>query len=69
MNARTKLFWGADDGNVKGAARFHAQLHTIMLVHMGFAILLAKSPRHEGKSLSPTRISEIARRLEKAAGK
>jgi hypothetical protein len=62
-NARLKLFWGADDGNVTGAARFHAHMHTILLVHIGFAKLLAMAPRHEGKSLSPTRLSVIARRL------
>lgn len=63
-NARLKLFWGADDGNVTGAARFHAHLHTILLVHVGFATLLAMAPRHEGRSLSPTRLSVIAKRLQ-----
>jgi hypothetical protein len=67
VNARMKLFWGADDGNVTGAARFHAHVHTILLVHVSIARLLASSPRHEGKSLSPTRPSEIARRLSRPA--
>jgi hypothetical protein len=67
VNGRTKLFWGADDGNITGAYRFHAHLSTIMLVHAGFANLLAMAPRHEGKSLSPTRLSVIARRLRQAA--
>jgi hypothetical protein len=66
-NARVKVFWGSDDGNVTGAARFHAHLHTIMLVHGGIANLLAMAPRHEGRSLSPTRLSVIARRLRQAA--
>ena len=33
VNARVKVFWGADDGNVTGAERFHAYMATIMLVH------------------------------------
>jgi hypothetical protein len=66
-NARTKLFWGADDGNITGAQRFHGHLASIMLVHAGFANLLAMTPRHEGRSLSPVRLSVIARRLQKAA--
>jgi hypothetical protein len=65
-NARVKLFWGADDGNVTGAARFHAHLATIMLVHSGFANLLAMADRYEGKSLSPVRLSVIARHLRQA---
>jgi hypothetical protein len=67
VNGRTKLFWGADDGNVVGAERFHAHLATIMLVHISMANWLASSPRYEGKSLSPTRLSLVARRLQKAA--
>jgi hypothetical protein len=67
VNGRTKLFWGADDGNGVGAKRFHAHLSTIMLVHVSMANWLASSPRYEGKSLSPTRLSQVARRLQKAA--
>ena len=67
VNARTKLFWGADDGNCTGAYRFHAHLSTILVVHAGFANLLAMAPRHEGQSLSPVRLSVIARRLRDAA--
>lgn len=67
VNARVKLFWGADDGNVTGAQRFHAHCATIMLVHILTANWLAMSPRYEGKSLSPTRLSLLARRLHKAA--
>jgi hypothetical protein len=66
VNARLKLFWGADDGNVTGAARFHAHVATIMLVHIAIANWLAMSPRYEGKSLSPTRVSMLARRLQDA---
>lgn len=68
VNGRIKNFWGADDGNVTGAQRFHAHLATIMLVHIGMANWLAMAPRYEGKSLSPTRLSLLARRLHKAAG-
>ena len=67
VNGRTKVFWGADDGNVTGAERFHAHLTTIMLVHIAMANWLASQPRYEGKSLSPTRMSQIALRLSKAA--
>lgn len=69
VNARVKLFWGSDDGNVTGPARFHAHLATIMLVHAGFATLLAMTPRHEGRSLSPVRLSVISQRLHDAAKK
>jgi hypothetical protein len=64
-NSRVKVFWGGDDGNVTGAERFHAHLATIMLVHISLATWLAGQPRYEGKSLSPTRLSQIARRLHK----
>jgi len=67
VNARLKLFWGADDGNVTGAARFHAHLATILLVHIAMAYWLATNPRYEGKSLSPTRLSRIAQQLQRAA--
>jgi hypothetical protein len=67
VNARVKCFWGADDGNVCGAERFHAHMATIMLVHIALANWLAVQPRYEGKSLSPTRMSHIAQKLAKAA--
>jgi len=38
-----------------------------MVVHAALANWLAIQPRYEGKSLSPTRMSQIARRLSKAA--
>ena len=69
VNARLKLFWGADDGNVTGAARFHAHMVTILLVHSAMANWLAMQERYEGKSLSPTRLSVVARRLQNAAAK
>jgi hypothetical protein len=67
VNARLKVFWGADDGNVTGAERFHAHMATILLVHAAMANWLAVQPRYEGKSLSPTRMSQVAHRLHKAA--
>jgi len=63
VNGRLKLFWGADDGNLRGAERFHARVATVLIVHMAFAILLAKAPRHEG-TLSRTRLSPIAQALQ-----
>ena len=60
VNARCKLFWGADDGNVKGAKRFHAHVATIMVVHALFATALACAPRYEGKSFSPVKLSKIS---------
>jgi hypothetical protein len=59
VNARLKLFWGADDGNITGAERFHATVGLVMIVHAGFATLLASCPRYEG-TLSRTRLSPIA---------
>jgi hypothetical protein len=66
VNARLKLFWGADDGNVKGSRRFVAQVGVVMAVHAGFATLLASSPRWEG-TLSRTSLSPVAEALRAAA--
>jgi hypothetical protein len=63
VNARLKLFWGIDDGNIRGPQRFHARIGAVMAVHMAFAILLAKTPRYEG-TLSRTRLSPIAKALQ-----
>jgi hypothetical protein len=48
VNGRLKLFWGADDGNITGARRFHAFVGTVMVVHVAFATLLAGTPRRHG---------------------
>ena len=64
VNARLKVFWGADDGNVTGATRFYALLGTVMVVHVAFATLLATAPRWEG-TLGHTRLSPIAKALER----
>jgi hypothetical protein len=63
VNGRIKVFWGADDGNLTGAARFHAFLGVVMVVHIGLATLLAASPRREG-TLGKMRLSPIAKALQ-----
>lgn len=63
VNGRIKVFWGADDGNITGAARFHALLGVVMVVHIGLATLLAASPRREG-TLGKMRLSPIAKALQ-----
>jgi len=65
VNARTKIFWGVDDGNVSGARRFHAYVGVVMVVCVAFATLLAKTARREG-SMGDTRLSPIALALEEA---
>ena len=62
VNGRLKVFWGADDGNITGAARFHAYMGTIMVVHAGLATLLAATPRREG-TLGRMRLGPIAKAL------
>jgi hypothetical protein len=67
VNARLKLFWGVDDGNVNGARRFTAQVGMVLIVHAAFATLLASAPRYEGssrpKTLGQTRLNTIAKAL------
>jgi hypothetical protein len=65
VNARLKVFWGADDGNITGAPRFHAYVGAVMVVHAGLAMLLASTPRKEGP-LGQMRLSPIAKALRKA---
>jgi len=62
-NARLKIFWGADDGNIAGAARFYGFFSTVMIVHATFATLLAAAPR-QGGVLNQTRLSTISRALQ-----
>ena len=57
---RLKLLWGVDDGNVWGAERFHAQVAVVMLVHLGFAQVLAEKARGKGV-LSKTRVEEVVK--------
>jgi len=62
VNARLKIFWGADDGNVTGARRFHGFVGTVLVVQLLFATLLAAAPRWEG-TLGQTRLGPIAKAL------
>jgi hypothetical protein len=68
VNARLKVFWGVDDGNVTGSRRFFAQVGVVLAVHAVFATLLAAAPRREGTlgkiSLSP--IGEALRAASRA---
>jgi hypothetical protein len=63
VNARLKLFWGVDDGNITGARRFTAQVGVVMAVHAGLALLLASAPRRDG-TLGKTRLGRIQRALQ-----
>ena len=63
VNARLKIFWGADDGNITGATRFHAYVGAVMVVHAGLAMLLASTPRKDGP-LGTMRLSPIAKALQ-----
>lgn len=63
VNARIKIFWGADDGNVTGASRFFAQVGAVMVVHAAFATLLAATPRQDGR-LGKMRLSPITKALQ-----
>jgi Transposase DDE domain/Transposase domain (DUF772) len=62
VNARLKIFWGVDDGNVTGSRRFVAQVGVVLAVHAAFATLLASAPRREG-TLFPVSLSPIAKAL------
>ena len=62
VNARRKIFWGADDGNVTGARRFHGFVGAVMVVQLVFATLLAQAPRGQG-TLGQTRLGPLAKAL------
>ncbi len=62
VNARLKVFWGVDDGNLTGSRRFLAQVGVVLAVHAVFATLLAKAPRREG-TLGKIGLSPIAEAL------
>lgn len=62
VNARLKIFWGIDDGQVYGARRFHAHVGAVMVVHLAFAALLAQTARSEG-SYGGMKLSPIAKAL------
>ena len=62
VNARLKIFWGVDDGNVIGSRRFHGHVGAVMIIHAALALWLAKQPRWEG-TLGHTRLGPIAQAL------
>jgi hypothetical protein len=64
VNGRLKVFWGADDGNIVGARRFHAFVGVVMVAHLAFATQLAATPRREG-TLGKMRLSPIAKKLRR----
>jgi len=66
VNARLKVFWGVDDGNLTGSRRFVAQVGVVLAVHAAFATLLASTPRREG-TLGKLRLSPIAEALRAKA--
>jgi hypothetical protein len=66
VNARLKIFWGADDGHLRGSRRFVASVGVVLAVHAGFATLLASSPRREG-TLGKLRLGPIAEALRAQA--
>jgi Transposase DDE domain/Transposase domain (DUF772) len=66
VNARLKLFWGVDDGNLTGSRRFVAQVGVVLAVHAAFATLLASAPRREG-TLGKLRLGPIAEALRARA--
>jgi Transposase DDE domain len=66
VNARLKVFWGVDDGNLTGSRRFVAQVGVVLAVHAAFATLLAAAPRREG-TLGKIGLSPIAEAIRAKA--
>ncbi|MBV8487719.1 MAG: transposase [Planctomycetaceae bacterium] len=67
VNARLKVFWGIDDGQVYGARRFHGHVGAVMVVHLAFATLLARAGRYAG-SYGKMTLSPIAQALQELIG-
>jgi hypothetical protein len=67
VNGRLKIFWGLDDGNLRGARRFYANVGAVMVVHAAFATVLASTPRREGATLGKMKLSPIAKALQERA--
>jgi hypothetical protein len=68
VNARLKVFWGIDDGQVYGSRRFHAHVGAVLAVHLGLATVLAQAERYEGP-FGKMRLSPIATELRKSLKK
>jgi hypothetical protein len=66
VNARLKVFWGVDDGNLTGSRRFFARAGVVLAVHAVFATLLASAPRREG-TLGKISLSPLAEALRSGA--
>ena len=66
VNSRLKVFWGVDDGNVRGSRRFVAGVGAVLAVHAAFATLLASAPRREG-TMGTLKLSPIAEALRSKA--
>jgi hypothetical protein len=66
VNGRMKIFWGVDDGNLRGSRRFVAQVGVVLAVHAVFATLLAAAPRREG-TLGKISLSPVAAALRAQA--
>lgn len=64
VNARLKIFWGIDDGQVYGSRRFHAHTGAVLVVHLALATVLAQAERYEG-SYGTMKLSPIAKALRK----
>ena len=62
VNARRKVLWGIDDGNVVGSRRFSAHVSAVLIVHLACATLLAKAQRKEG-TFGTLRLAPIAQKL------
>jgi len=62
VNARLKIFWGLDDGQVYGARRFHGHVGAVLIVHLALATVLAQAERYEG-TYGTMRLAPIAAAL------
>ncbi|OWK39348.1 transposase [Fimbriiglobus ruber] len=65
VNARLKVFWGLDDGQVTGSGRFHAHVGAVMVIHLAVATQLAAAQRYEG-SFGNMTLSPIAAAIREA---
>jgi hypothetical protein len=64
VNARLKIFWGIDDGQVYGSRRFHGHVGAVLIIHLGLATALAQTERYDG-TYGKMRLSAIAQKLRK----
>lgn len=71
VNARLKISWEVDDGNLKGSRCFYAWVGAVLAVHAAFATLLAIAPSYEGGrsqgTLGKLGLSPIAQALRERA--